>query len=219
MPVGLTGSPLARAVDDFVHELDEIESIFASCKGNRTVRGGPYVYTPSEDGCLVSLWDAWTRFLRSLVVLSASGTTVGLAGTVYFPAVARAENQVIADLNANRRGHKFRIIGTEPKWNDSDSLDDIMSFLGLPNATVITGAVGSSFVTLGTTVVDNPLEEIRICRNFVAHKSGATLGDVKAYARSPYIDLSTHLRQRRSGVETFSEWKDCLLVLAESAAQ
>jgi hypothetical protein len=74
-------------------------------------------YCPVEDGCLISLWDAWTRFLRRLVMVSASGPVVGLSGATYAPVVARTEIQVLNDLWANRKGKDFGIVNSEPKWN------------------------------------------------------------------------------------------------------
>lgn len=210
---------LSVVVDDFVSELDEIESVFASYKGHRTVKGVGFEYVPGEDGCLVSVWDAWTRFLRRLVIESARGPVIGLSGTVHTASTARSEAQVLADLSAKRRGNNFGIINGEPKWNDPVRLTSICSFLGLSNELTIINAVTSSFVTLGPVTVANPLEEVRICRNYVAHKAAPTLRDVVHFARGAYVDLSGHLRQHRSGVEAFSEWRDCFAALAAASAQ
>lgn len=214
----ISNGSLADVVDDFVRELDEIESVFSSCKGARTVVGFQFAYAPAEDGCLVSLWDSWNRLVRSLVVISAAGPVSGLSGSLYSPASSRAETQVLSDLIANRRGNNFRINNGEPAWADPSCLADIVAFLGLQNGNTIVNAVGATDVLLGPITVPNPLKEIRLCRNFVAHKSRPTLGDVLSFARSPFVDLSTHLRERRSGVEAFSEWKDCLAAIAGSAA-
>lgn len=209
---------LADVMDDFVRELDEIESVFTNHKGARTVVGFQFAYTPAEDGCLISLWDSWTRFVRSIVIYSASRPVTGLSGNTYVPTNNRNESQVLADLIANRSGNNFRINNGEPAWADPNCLADIVNFLGLQNGYIIVNAVGASTVHLGPIAVANPLKEIRLCRNFVAHKSQPTLNDVLAFARSPFVDLSTHLRERRSGIEAFSEWKDCLAALASSAA-
>lgn len=209
---------LATPVDAFVAELDELESIFSVCKGNRSVAGHGYTYVPSEDGCLVSLWDAWTRFLRALVMSSTSGPIIGLSGASYTPVQVRTEAQVLSDLAANTRGNNFGIIQGEPKWNDPVRLTSIVSFLGLGNGAVITNAITSSSVILGAISVASPLEEIRKCRNYVAHKAPPTLRDVQSYSHS-FTTLSDHLRRYRSGVETFSEWRDCLAALAEAAGQ
>jgi hypothetical protein len=143
----------------------------------------------------------------------------GLTGHSYTPAVPRGEAQVLDDLTANARGNDFRIVNGEPSWGDPSKLANIAIFLGLANAVNIINAVTSSSIVLGPITVPNPLEEIRKCRNFVAHKAPPTLRDVMGFARGRYVDLSSHLRHLRSGVETFSEWRDCLAALAEAAAQ
>lgn len=210
---------LSDVVDVFTAEMDEIESIFVACKGARTVQGFRLPYVPFEDGCLVSMWDAWTRFLRSLVIAGAAGDSMGLSGTLHLQPNPRTEAEVLAYLQANRRGHNFKMIGEEPKWNDVTCLSDIATTLTLANQQAIVGAIGSTVITLGPIAVTNPLEEVRLCRNFVAHKSEQTLRDAAAYSRGQFVDLSTHLRALRSGIETFREWKDCMLAIANAAAQ
>jgi hypothetical protein len=213
--------PAANIVDAFGNELDEIELSFASYLGHAAVSGFSMPYVPSEDGCLVSIWDAWNRFLRSLVLNAAGGAVPGLSGRTYIPVNSRSEAQAISHLRANQRGKAYRLIGGEPKWFDLRALDDIMQTLELErdNVDTVMSALGASTVVLGPVSIKNPLEEIRICRNFVAHKCPSTLGDVGRYLSSPLMSLSTHLRQYRSGVETFSEWKESMLALAAASAQ
>lgn len=213
------GAPLARVVDEFVAELDEIESIFAMCRGHRSVHGLGFRYRPTEDGCLVSIWDAWTRFLRRLVLTSASGVVQGLSGATYSPVVPRTEPQALLFLNQNRKGQNFRIINGEPKWSHALCLVDIANTLGVPNGATIISATTASFITLGPISIPSPLEEIRVCRNFIAHKNDPNLRDVAFYSPNSFVDFQTHLRQQRSGVETFSEWAEAMVTLAESAAQ
>lgn len=133
--------PLANVVDAFIHELDEVESIFASCKGSRSVAAIGYTYRPSEDGCLVSLFDAWNRFLKDLVLTGAEGDVQGLSGSIYIQPQPRTRRQAFTDLNTNKRGHNFRITNNEPRWYDPACLTDIMSFLTLPNDMVVIGAL------------------------------------------------------------------------------
>jgi hypothetical protein len=210
---------LLDTVDDFVAELDQIESIFAKCRGDRTVTGFSVAYTPTEEGCLFALWDAWTRFLRSLIIASCKASVIGLSGQIYMPPTARSESQALTYLDSNRRGRNFRIINGEPKWNNPLCLADIANALSLPNERTIVSAITATSVVLGPLVVASPLEEMRVARNFAAHKNASTLSDLAEYSVTAFSTLSDHIRASRSGVEAFSEWKDCLSVLAESAAQ
>jgi hypothetical protein len=212
-------NPLLPVVQKFVEETDCIESIFVARHAHRSVVGPTYTYLPIEDGCLVSLWDAWARFLRYLVLRSASGPTVGLSGAKYTPSSVRSESAVIADLLANKKGNNFGITGSEPKWFNPLNLANVVSFLGLENGNTIVGAVGAATVDLGIVQIPSPVEEVRICRNYVAHKAPSTLAQVASFSVGQFKDLSTHMRRARAGVETFSEWRESLQTIAHNAAQ
>jgi hypothetical protein len=218
----MTPPPLALldVVDEFRSELDEIESIYYSCRSHSTVASSTIPsYKPTEEGCLFALWDSWTRYLRSLVVVSASASFLSLGGTTHSNPTPRSESQLLLDLNANKRGRNFGIINDEPKWNDPTKLADIANYLGIPNQTQILSAVTATSLSLGPIVITSPLEEMRIARNYAAHKNPKTQQDLAAFSRVTFTSLPDHLQQRRSGVETFSEWKESLLALGEAAAQ
>ena len=212
---------LSEVVDAFISELDQLESIFATCAGHRSVHGYKHPYVPTEDGCLVSLWDAWNRFLRALVILSASGPVMGLRGIVYSPGQARTEAEVLAHLARSKRSYSYKITRGEPNWYIAAAFADIVNCLQLDAKQIpeITGPIAASIVHLGPVSVANPLEEIRTCRNFVAHKNDLTHREMVAFSQGAFVDLSRHLRKKRSGVEAFSEWKDCMTALAEASAQ
>ena len=213
---------LASIVEIFKIEVTKIESIFASCVNHDFVFGYRFEYRPTEDGCLISLWDSWNRFLRKLIVTSASGHARG-SQELYLPQKTRTEDEVIADLNQNKKepGRNFGIDRGEPKWSTKDCLVSIIDFLELPNGEQIAGAVGSSEISIFSSTVRNPLPEIKYCRNFVAHKGGNTLSLIDGqYGNSPLISISAHMRDlRHGGIETFSEWSECLVAIATNAAK
>lgn len=210
--------PLVAVVDRSCDEFAQIESVFFKCKGHSSVWG--FVdYWPTEEGCLFALWDAWTRFLRELVMVCAAGQVLGLSGALYSPLTTRSESSVLAELRSAKRGNSYKFTNQEPDWNKESSLVDIVSVLGLANASVIVGAVTASTISLGPSVVQSPLPEIRVARNFCAHKNWKTLSDVSAYSPTSFTTMNEHLREKRSGVETFSEWVECLISLTRSAAQ
>lgn len=215
----MSEQPLLTAVQEFIAEIDQIRSIFDTCRGSRTVDRYVFPYCPFEDGCLISLWDAWNRYLRNLVLTSVAGPTLGLSGTVYTPVAPRSETAALAHLHQSRSGKAYSLIDGEPKWFNTLHMVDILNTLGAPNATVVISALGSSTIALDPIVVSNPLEQIRECRNFVAHKSTGTLNRVRGYASAGFSTLSHHLRVKRYGVETFHEWGDCMAAIAETAAQ
>jgi hypothetical protein len=216
---GPTALPLLTVVDALTDELDQIESIFASCVGGRTVSGFAFPYIPTEDGCLVSLWDAWNRFVRSLLLTCAAGPVMGLSGTTYQPATPRNEATALARIVANKKGTFIKVVMGEPKWFDATAIADLTTVLQVQNATQIVNAITATNVVLGTYVTANPLEEIRACRNFVAHKGKSTTQEIIAHVGSGFADLCTHVRSKRAGVEVFSEWKGGVLAIAATAAQ
>ena len=151
-----TARPASEIVDAFSAELDEIESIFGSCVGARTVLGFTIPYAPTEDGCLVSMWDAWNRFLRALTLNAAFGTFLGLSGMAYSPTVPRIEASAIAHLDTAKRGKAYRLIEGEPKWHNANHLADVMSTLDLHlnYSQNVVGAIGSNSVSLGPPVLE-----------------------------------------------------------------
>ena len=210
--------PLSEVTDRFVAELDQIESAFYKCRGHSTVEG--YIsYVPTEEGCLFAMWDAWSRFLRTLVVTVSAGPTQSLAGITYTPTSIRTERDVLDYLLANKSGQNYRFVNHEPNWHDERAISDIVTVLSLPNASTIIGSVTTTTVVLGPIVVESPLAEIRTARNFCAHKNWRTFADVGGFGGGTFSTLSDHMRRRRSGVETFSEWKESLEAIAASAAQ
>lgn len=214
-------SSLGTLVSSFEAEADQLEGIFAICIGHPRVSGYDHPYVPTEDGCVVSLWDAWNRYLRSLVLVSASGPVVSLGGSTYQPRNARSEDEALRYLKQNSRRHAYRVTRNEPNWHMPNAFVDIVVCLELDpiQTRTLSGAISATSIALGSISVPNPVEEIRICRNFIAHKSSVTLRDVKSYARGTYSDLSSHLRRKRSGVETFTEWKECMVAIAVAMAQ
>ncbi|MGW5269162.1 hypothetical protein ACWEQ4_11085 [Rhodococcus sp. NPDC003994] len=210
---------LHEVVANFKEEIDEIDSIFGASKGSRSVRKFSIEYCPHEDGCLISIWDAWNRFLRSLTLASVAAETTGLRGVTYTPTVIFSEEAALRHLVQNKRGKAYRIIGGEPYWYNINHLIDILATLGAPNASQIVNAISSTTVTLGPTSVANPLEEIRVHRNFSAHKSTGLLAEINSYSSDSARSFSARLRSRRRGVEAFHEWTECLLALAFAAAQ
>jgi hypothetical protein len=210
---------LGPVVDRFRNELDQVESIFYAAGRLSTVDQYQVIYAPAEDGCLVSLWDAWNRFMRDLLLTSASGAVQGLSGTIYTPSVARTPTVAVAHIVSNSKGTLIKSVRGEPQWYSVTAASDFVRLLALSNAAAIVAAVTASSIQFGAFSIPNPLEEIRRCRNFVAHKCEVTLGDVLAYAPAGLTNLQDHVHARRYGVDLFSDWKEGCLAIAEAAAQ
>jgi hypothetical protein len=217
--IGSGPKSLSDVVGQFIAEADQIESVFYASTGMNRVTEFTIPYAPAEDGCLVSLWDAWNRFVRRLCLTSCAGGVEGLSGTRYTPTTARSEANALTHIRGNSKGTKIRVVGGEPYWFDATAIADLTAVLGLSNANQIVGAITASHIQLGPFTIPNPLEDVRVCRNFIAHKGDGTLTQVRAVAGAAFTDLCQHVRSKRYGVELFSDWKESCRSIAIAAAQ
>jgi hypothetical protein len=122
-------------------------------------------------------------------------------------------------IRSNARGTKINLFAGEPKWFDVLALSDLTVVLGLANSVQIVSAITASSIQLGPFIIANPIEEIRRCRNFVAHKGDGTLAQVRAHVGAGFTDLCHHVRSKQYGVDLFSDWKEGCGAIAIAAAQ
>lgn len=108
----------------------------------------------------------------------------------------------------NRIGIEFKI------------LQQLRGGLGLANGSQIVGAIGLSSINLiGIGAVPNPLAEIQLIRNFIAHKNPASLGDIRTKLSAVSCqDVHGYLWGKTTGgVERFAAWMSSLRLIAEAA--
>jgi hypothetical protein len=195
---------LQNVLDRFLQETEVIETSFGSC-GQQNLAGlDSYQSSPLEDGCLVSLWDAWGRFLREAVLACTFGPTTGLSGATYEPVAPRNVQEVLAHLQS----HGFNGSFAEPTWHSTQVLSSVIRSLQVPNGSTIMNGVGVVSIVLGAGSIANPLQELRACRNFVAHKTDETHKKLRRFGAHAQPDLRSHLRSRRQGVEHFVDLID-----------
>lgn len=213
---------LVQVVTEFQDELNEIRDVFNDATPMRSVTCGFSEYLPLVDGCLVALWDAWSLFMRSLYLTSASGPVVGTGGATYVPFVPIPEAQALAALQVAGavRGSGIVLSNAEPKWFLSSSARAISTCLGLANVAQIENALSQSTVQLGGGfAIPNSLGEVRRFRNYVAHKSSREAAALAALMSSGVQEVADHLQERtRGGASRFDDWLDCLIGLAWDAA-
>lgn len=118
---------------------------------------------------VVRLHDAWDRFCRELVVVSAAETPITASGVKLARAPnIRARTDVIPVLLRTYRNRRY-----EPRWASPQECIDAASRLSVSNRSIIAGAIGVS---------NSPIDEIRVIRNFFVHKSLTTANEVRAIA-------------------------------------
>lgn len=119
--------------------------------------------------CVMRLDDAWARFCRELVILSAGCAPLTVAGLrVPRAAGISARREVIPRLFAISRG-----FNREPDWGTTDKCLDAARRLQIVNFSTIAAA-------LGATV--SPAHDVRQFRNFLAHRYIGTVDRIKQRA-------------------------------------
>jgi len=207
---------LSQISAELQREIIEIQQTFDNCAHHMDVSG--YVqYGVAEDGCVVSIWDAWNRFMRNLYLTSCAGTGVGVSGVLYTPSQVRNESAAIQHLRQNCRNTKVRFTRSEPNWYAPNASFDYVKILGLANGSAITAALSNSSIQTGTVSISNPLGDLRRLRNFVAHKNWETHSDVTRFMGA-YTSHRPYLRSNTTGGSTkFLDWCEAIVAIAEAA--
>lgn len=211
--------PLKAIGAGFAREADEIEAAFHSTLSSSVVNSYKIPYVPAVEGCITSLWDAWGRFNRSVIILSASGDVQGISGAIYSPGQPRTESQAIRKLvtDAPLQSNRIKLLGGEPIWPAPEMLLDVCQALDLAAVHPLHAAVTSHVLSLPyNQSTSNPIVEIRAVRNYCAHKSDETYRKMRRFFRPGMTNVHAHARQKVSGIPRFVHWIDCLKVIAEA---
>ncbi|MDJ0106533.1 hypothetical protein QM646_08935 [Rhodococcus erythropolis] len=212
-------SSLNAIAADLEREVMEIEAAFNACIPHSSIAGFNTTYGAGEDGCIVSLWDVWNRFMRSLVLASCAGPIAGGSGTLYTPTVRFTEQTALAELKKASKKTNIKVVRTEPNWYDPLATADICAALSLPNSSTIAAAVQSSqIVDSAGLVVSNPLSDVRKMRNYIAHKNHLTFSDVAALGLTSNDSRTFICEILTGGTSRFTEWATGVIAVANAAA-
>lgn len=123
----------------------------------------------TQEMCVIRLQDAWARFCRELVLMSASEQPLTASGVRLprSPGIARR----IDALNALRT--RYSRPPHEPKWYDAQSCLTAAAMLRVANY---------ASISAGLSVTPSPLDDLRDLRNFLAHRTESTALRVCAVA-------------------------------------
>jgi hypothetical protein len=154
----------------FVAQSDRLRLVLLAQAGS----GTPTEVAVSEY-CLVSLQDSWNRFTRDLVLRSALGNAVTATGRSLPPPGGRPIRQVDAmdQLRRNWPTGGVKPAWWEPRWFNVDDANKAITILRIANSGNVTAAIGSS---------TNPWNEVRMVRNFVAHRLPSTAREAASVA-------------------------------------
>jgi hypothetical protein len=156
---------------------------------------------------VIRLQDAWARFCRELIIMSASGNSVTLNGSVV-PAVIRKRSDVVPALLATYKKRRQY----EPKWERAVDCIDAATRLKVANLGTLAAALGST---------NSPADEIRHIRNFYAHRrqgaaARALSCNVFSGTRPIVFDLAAY---KSAGERHIDYWTTGLVLVATAASQ
>lgn len=205
---------LQRLYQRFIREAFLLAAMIES-RGAGSMDGQPAIgWNGSQfisEMCVIRLHDAWARFCRELVVISAyarpltaSGSRVSKAPNIAF------RRQVIPTLlNTYRRRR------TEPDWYIPNESLDAARRLGVTNYYSLLSGLGAS-------LSPSPTEQVRFMRNFYAHRNHSTSQRVSQVTLD--LGLSGLVKPHvvpleiiHSGSSVFSLWVNQLRLMAQLA--
>lgn len=170
------------------------------------------VEDPLRVEAVIRLHDCWVKFCRELVIQSAlGGQTAGGAPLTRIPNVARPDD-VIAQLRAR---YPRKPPYWEPRWGDARECGDASRDLNVGNLNTIRAALGAT---------TSPAEELRLVRNYFAHRARDTHQKVRPYAQRRGLPIRFQPEQMLQiavapGQVLFEAWVTDLLVVAEASIQ
>ena len=179
----------------------------------RAVTTGKHRHTQmTSEMAVIRLYDAWARFCRELIILSAFGRTVTLGGIRLIPChpTIKRCHMVIPLLLSTYKRKRFLF---EPRWADANECIDAATRLRIVNLPTVSSAL-SAF--------NSPANDIRRARNFYAHRGKKTAQEALATGlfanpiRPDSFDLAAYIT---GNVRIVESWVNNLVLVATAASQ
>jgi hypothetical protein len=180
--------------------------------------GGALEVQVAEYG-LVALQDAWSRFVRDLIIRSTLGNATTSSGTV----IRAGKHGVLRQrdaLSLLRRQWSKGGMPTwwEPYWFRVDAATTAITILAPENGADVVAAIGSSA---------NPIDDLRVVRNFAVHRLPSTAAQADAVRvanrsapwRQPCDIIAAAARGGSPGELLFDAWCRRLRVVAAAAVK
>lgn len=163
--------------------------------------------------CVIRLYDAWSRFCRLVVIVSAGARPV----TVASGRVGRAPgiSSVTDVLPTLRALHPKVPPGWEPRWGRAADCLAAARDLRIGNFPTVSAAIG---------VTPSPAEDLRIVRNFYAHRGEVTVSQARGVAVRVGMSGKSHpdhipVFLARGGLPVYELWIVDLMEVAEASVQ
>lgn len=122
---------------------------------------------------VVELHDAWARFTREVVCLSAFASPTTLLGATVARAPRIGSRADVLLCLQQRWGTKPKWAAWEPHWYDVNEAVKAAKLVGITNHATVSASLGAA---------DNPESNVRVVRNFLAHRGSVTAAKVAAFS-------------------------------------
>lgn len=159
---------------------------------------------------IIRLHDAWARFCRQLIILSAFGRTTTLGGVQLPPcsSTITKKHLVIPTLLSTYKKRSF-----EPRWADAKECIDAGQRLVIANVSTVAAALGA---------INSPADDIRRIRNFYAHRGMDTARDALAtnvFSNLTCPEIFDLALYTTGGNRVIESWTSSLSLVAVAACQ
>lgn len=196
----------------FASQAHRILAVFNSTDHPPAVNCCKRSHAPARSACVLHLHDRWSEFNKNLFVHSAIGGYVTRAGTILNRAayLGPSDDPVTKLRNLQRSNPPSY---WEPKWTVTSQYIAVCNQLGLSNYSNISAAIGS---------VGSPSQELRITRNYLAHRKTSTalavVTELTPYGANTSLNIDQLLTSYvPGGVTLFEHWVNKLVLIAFTA--
>lgn len=170
----------------------------------------------AQSYAIIRLHDAWARFCRELVLLSAQGKVITATGNYVprSPVVAQRQSPLDA-LKSTYSSRRQSWVLWEPKWFDPSETVDAAARLKIANFATVSGGIAATSVAIN---------DIRACRNFLAYRNKQSNDGLDYLRHRLGVSLSTRAEELANalvpgGASLFELWCWELLQRATNAVQ
>ncbi len=165
----------------------------------------------SAEMSIIRLHDAWARFCREIIILSAGGRPYTANGHRLDPVPGiRGISEVIPILlNSYSRPRRY-----EPKWARPRESIEAGQLLNIPNFFTVSAAIGAT---------NSPAEDLRPIRNFLAHRGKNSADKIRNQIFFNRVDKVTVENVAGKlippGIRRFEKWVIDLRLIAIASIQ
>lgn len=159
---------LIQVYTTFAGEIARHRAVFLRALANQPSTTGTDLALQQFAGwhCLIALHDAWSRFCKHAIIVSALGGVVSNSGNTVAPSPVLAGGASPLDyLQSNWPKGLGRCYPEGPKWYEAPVADVAAQILQIGNYAAFSGAILAK--------ADAPTE-LKACRNYLAHRDPGT---------------------------------------------